>query len=156
MSASTFAQPLPTALQPAAARPDWHVYPESAAAGLWTTPADLARFAVAVAAAASGRPSAVRPEVAAGLLSARTPVPFRGEWMILPLVGLRRPRSFGLGMFGFGDGRFGHIGGAAGFFSVLVASVTDGGGAVIMMAGNAAPFPFRLLRAIGAEQGWTG
>jgi hypothetical protein len=98
----------------------------------------------------------VRADVAAELLSARTPVPARGEWMLLPLLGMRRPRSCGLGMFGFGDGRFGHIGGASSFFSVLVASAQDGGGAVVMTASNPSPFVFRLLRAISAERGWTG
>ena len=76
--------------------------------------------------------------------------------VILPLLGLRRPRSCGLGMFGFGDARFGHIGGAAGFFSILVASARDGRGAVVMTAENPSLFPFRLLRAISDEQGWTG
>jgi len=170
MTSSTFAQPLPPDLRPLAARPDWHVYPESAAAGLWTTPEDLARFAGAVAAAAAGssRAAAGSSPAAGGggpvagggaaalLVSDRTAVPVRGEWLILPLLGVRRPRSCGLGMFGFGDRRFGHVGGAASFFSVLVASVRDGGGAVVMTAANASPFPFRLLRAVSDEQGWTG
>ena len=153
MTSSTFAQPLPIGLRPRAARPDWHVYPESAAAGLWTTPGDLARFVCAVAAAAAGRGSSVRPDAAAQLLAARTKVPVRGEWLILPLLGMQRPRSCGLGMFGFGNGRFGHIGGAASFFSVFLASARDGEGAVVMTASNASPFPFRLLRAISAHRG---
>ena len=37
----------------------WHVYPEMAAAGLWTTPADLARFAIGVQQAYAGKSSKV-------------------------------------------------------------------------------------------------
>jgi CubicO group peptidase (beta-lactamase class C family) len=58
MSNSTYEQPLPPARDRNAARahdaegrsrgPKWHVYPELAAAGLWTTPSDLARFAIEV------------------------------------------------------------------------------------------------------------
>jgi len=58
MSRSTYEQPLPVSRWDAAAsayqsdgtkvRGDWHVYPEMAAAGLWTTPSDLARWAIAV------------------------------------------------------------------------------------------------------------
>ena len=51
MTRSTFAQPLPASLRPAAARHDWRVYPEAAAAGLWTTPGDLARYVCAIQAA---------------------------------------------------------------------------------------------------------
>jgi hypothetical protein len=86
-------------------------------------------------------------------ISERTAVPVRGEWMMLPLLGMARPRTCGLGMFGFGDGRFGHIGGAASFFSVLVASARDGSGAVVMTAANASRLPFRLLRAATARPG---
>ncbi len=58
MSNSTFNQPLTEAQDKNAARAHnragaamdakWHVYPEMAAAGLWTTPTDLAKFAIEV------------------------------------------------------------------------------------------------------------
>ena len=59
MGRSGFFQPLPTTESDAAAAHDlegqplpgrFHVYPEHAAAGLWSTPADLARLAQAIAA----------------------------------------------------------------------------------------------------------
>ena len=156
MTRSTFEQPLPSDRSTAAARHDWHVYPESAAAGLWTTPGDLARYACALQAALARRPSPIRPEVAAQLLTPHARLPAKGEWNLLPLLGVRPPDSCGLGMFLHGDDRFSHIGGAASFFSVLTASTKDGTGAVVMTAANPAPFPFRLLRAIGDEHGWTG
>jgi CubicO group peptidase (beta-lactamase class C family) len=156
MTRSTFEQPLPPHRSPAAARHDWHVYPESAAAGLWTTPGDLARYACALQAALAGRPSPVRPQVAAQLLTPHARLPAKGEWNLLPLLGVRPPDSCGLGMFLHGDDRFSHIGGAASFFSVLTASTKDGTGAVVMTAANPAPFPFRLLLAISEEHGWTG
>ncbi|MBV8282772.1 MAG: beta-lactamase family protein, partial [Candidatus Eremiobacteraeota bacterium] len=65
MTDSTFAQPLPQALWPRAGdgyyaddRPvhrGWHVYPTMAAAGLWTTPSDLATFVIAIQNALRGR-----------------------------------------------------------------------------------------------------
>ena len=61
---STYEQPLPpalaakaatgTAASGAASRAGWHVYPEMAAAGLWTTPSDLARIAIEVSKAEAG------------------------------------------------------------------------------------------------------
>ena len=58
MTQSTFEQPLSPERDQNATRahdyrgrsmgPKWHVYPELAAAGLWTTPTDLAKFAIQV------------------------------------------------------------------------------------------------------------
>jgi CubicO group peptidase (beta-lactamase class C family) len=58
MSESTFKQPLPDSYAAHAAHGyhangvavegKWHIYPEMGAAGLWSTPTDLARFVVAI------------------------------------------------------------------------------------------------------------
>lgn len=65
MKHSTFEQPLPLSLVDSAATghwPDgypvkgkWHTYPEMAAAGLWTTPSDLARLAIEIQQSKAGR-----------------------------------------------------------------------------------------------------
>jgi CubicO group peptidase (beta-lactamase class C family) len=156
MTRSTFEQPLPDDLRPAAARDDWRSYPESAAAGLWTTPEDLARYVRALQDALAGRDSAVRPQTAAQLLTPYARLPAKGEWNLLPILGMRPPDSCGLGMFLHGRDRFSHVGGAASFFSVLTASAADRTGAVVMTAANPRPFPFRLLLAISDEHNWTG
>ena len=69
MTRSTFEQPLPASFDRNAARAHsregkamgakWHVYPEQAAAGLWTTPSDLARFVIEVQRASSGQSNRV-------------------------------------------------------------------------------------------------
>jgi CubicO group peptidase (beta-lactamase class C family) len=156
MTRSTFEQPLPAHLRPAAARHDWHSYPESAAAGLWSTPDDLARYVCAVQNALAGRPSPIRSRSATQFLTPYARLPAKGNWNLLPLLGMRPPDSGGLGMFLHGEERFSHVGGAASFFSVLTASTRDGTGAVVMTAADPGPLPFRLLRAISDEHGWTG
>lgn len=69
MSNSTYEQPLPPALAARAARAHdkngarmgdpWHVYPEQAAAGLWTTATDLARFLIEVQKTLAGQSTRV-------------------------------------------------------------------------------------------------
>ena len=69
MASSSYEQPIAPALAARAARAHngagrrmgapWHIYPEQAAAGLWTTPSDLARFAIEVQRAIQGPKGAV-------------------------------------------------------------------------------------------------
>ena len=69
MTRSTYEQPLPESFDRNAARAHsrdgkamgakWHVYPEQAAAGLWTTPTDLARFMIEVQRSALGQSNRV-------------------------------------------------------------------------------------------------
>src|SRR5262249_23062165 len=75
MTNSTYEQPLPVSREKQAARAHsrtgarmgdpWHVYPERAAAGLWTTPSDLAKFAIEVQLAVLGKSTLVLSQATA-------------------------------------------------------------------------------------------
>jgi CubicO group peptidase (beta-lactamase class C family) len=154
MRRSTFAQPRPPRLARNAASahgPDgallhgkWHVYPELAAAGLWTTPSDLARFAIAAQEAAAGRGNAVfTPDLVADMLTERAASSDYG---------------LGLGVFGQGETqRFNHTGGNRGFGCAMVAYTHRGQGAVVMTNGdNGSRLIGEIVRGIAAEYGWPG
>ena len=150
MADSTYEQPLPTARQAQAARAHrgrersgdpWHVYPEQAAAGLWTTPTDLARFAVEVQLAVLGR-------------SARVLSTAMAREMITP-VGVG-PYAVGFDISKQGEGwYFAHGGSNWGFQCDLIAHTSKGYGAVIMTnsdSGGAIIQPIRRL--IQVEYKW--
>jgi CubicO group peptidase (beta-lactamase class C family) len=129
MAESTYEQPLPEHLRSQAAsghrqggkRVDgnWHVYPEMAAAGLWTTPTDLARFLIAVHEAKAGAPGALLPrEIADEMLRPQAP-----------------NVSYGLGLQLEGEAcslLFGHGGDDQGFIAWMGAYAELGLGAVVM------------------------
>ena len=85
MTRSTFAQPLPASRRAEAATAyafggrevegKWHVYPEQAAAGLWTTPGELAKVIIELQNALAGRPAKVLSlDAARHMLTPRFPV----------------------------------------------------------------------------------
>ena len=134
MRDSFYAQPLPSGLHSRAASAHlrdgsvvpggWHVYPELAAAGLWTTPSDLARYAIGVQRAVAGKSDGVlSPQLAQEMLTSQA------------LSGRADFAGIGLGPFVGGEGssrRFGHGGGNEGFKCQLVAYTETGQGAAIM------------------------
>lgn len=150
MTRSTYEQPLPAHRAGEAARAHrgdgtpipggWHTYPEMAAAGLWTTPTDLAAWALAIADARAGR--------SAALFSAATATQMLTE----------QRGGYGIGPAVSGSGRtfgFGHGGANAGFHSQLVYYPELGVGAAVMTNGDGGPFLIReLLAALAAEYGW--
>lgn len=157
MRDSTFAQPLPDGLHHRAAhahpgpgphRHGWQVHPEQAAAGLWTTPSDLARFAIAIRDAYLGNSERLlSQELARHML---TPAP-------LPLA---NTVAFGLGPVVAGEGEtleFYHSGGNIGFRCFLVLFVQSGDGAVVMTNGNGGePLCRELVHAIATAYEWPG
>lgn len=99
----------------------WYVYPELAAAGLWTTPTDLARFAIEIQQTLAGRGH--------GVIS-----PAMARQYLTPQKG---GRGLGIGLGGSGrELQFSHRGRNEGFDAVLVAFAETGQGAVIMMNAN--------------------
>jgi len=151
MKQSTYDQPLPAALLPAAAagyREDGkpvegkrHVYPEMAAAGLWTTASDLARFAIGVQRMeADGK----------GPLTKRTV-----DNMLTPRL---EGYALGFGIRDEGDSRYFEHGGAdEGFQAQLIANSRRGYGAVVMTNSDVGyKLMPEVIRAIAAAYYWEG
>jgi len=151
MAHSTYDQPLPKKLRKFAASGHrssgrvipghWNVYPEQAAAGLWTTPSDLARFAIEVQLAAAGRSSQVVSQA-----------------LVTEMLTPQRGGPVGLGLFLRGSGssiRFGHSGANEGFRAEFVAFVHHGQGAVVMTnSDTGGGLLSEIINAIAAAYLW--
>ena len=149
MDDSTCHQPLPAALRARAATAHdgggkpiagrYHTYPEMAAAGLWTTPTDLARFAIEVSQALAGRSRVLSAATAREMLTVQK-------------------QAYGLGLSLTGTGktaRFGHGGANAGFRCQMVAYAETGQGAVVMTnADGGDRLASEILRTIATEYDW--
>ena len=157
MSDSDYAQPLPPELHSRAAvahderglpiEGRWHAYPELAAAGLWTTPTDLAKAAIGVQRMYAGADNALLArELAREMLTHQISAGQR-------IGGLGH---LGLGFFLDDAGRrFGHSGGNAGFSCHLLADRDTGQGAVVMTnSDNGGWVVQRAFAAVAAAYGW--
>ncbi len=151
MTNSTYEQPLPDSMAGRASRAHsreglarpvpWHVYPEQAAAGLWTTPTDLAKFAIEVQRAMKGPRGAVLTQASAREMT--TPV--------------------GVGPFGVGftvDKRgegwyFSHGGSNWGFQCMVIAHVRKGYGLAVMTnADSGGQVIGEIVARVASAYGW--
>lgn len=148
---STFALSLPDSMLPYVAKGylsngrmvtgGYNVYPEQAAAGLWTTPSDLARFMMNVGNSYRG---------GQGILQQGT----------VQMMFTKVPNGNGLGFGIDGEGdelRFAHYGGNVGYTCYAVAFANLGRGIVVMTnSDNGMPLIKEIVRAVYQEYGWVG
>jgi CubicO group peptidase (beta-lactamase class C family) len=151
MTHSTYQQPLPDDWQKRAAsgyRMDgkpvegrFHVYPEMAAAGLWTTPTDLCKFAIEVQLSLAGKSNKVLSKEMAAK-------------MVTPFIPDAPP---GLGFFVEKHGNavyFGHGGADEGFRAGLLVNRDKGYGVAVMVNSDNSQIIDEIFRAVAREYQW--
>ncbi|HEY1472201.1 MAG TPA: serine hydrolase [Candidatus Acidoferrum sp.] len=150
MADSSYEQPLPPSRAAATAggaywdgKPvhgKWHIYPEMAAAGLWTTPTDLAHFAIEIALSKNGKSHRVLSQKMTNT-------------MLTPVL-----EEAGLGFFmdAQNPGQFGHNGADEGFQALLTMNANTGKGLVIMAdSDNGISVADFVLRRVATEYSWN-
>jgi CubicO group peptidase (beta-lactamase class C family) len=155
MADSTFEQPLPSARAAMAASgtfPDgttvhgkWHVYPEMAAAGLWTTPTDLAKFVIEIALSKQGKSNRILSQSVA-------------RQMLTPQIDMGAiPWNTGLGFFLNKEDQhlFGHNGSTWAYRAIVLISTDTGKGVAIMTnSDNGFYLSDLLIESVAKEYTW--
>jgi CubicO group peptidase (beta-lactamase class C family) len=150
MANSTFVQPPPDEITDGAAHGHrfdgspvsggWYVYPEQAAAGLWTTPSDLARFVIELISTYHGETDALFAQPIA-------------RDMLKNHIG-----KMGLGAGVHGEGQnlhFDHAGWSQGFRTYLVAYPYSGDGVIVMTNSDGGHELIReILRGVAVVYEW--
>jgi CubicO group peptidase (beta-lactamase class C family) len=150
MTLSTYEQPLPKARWSEAAsghdgegaviKGKWPIHPEMAAGGLWTTPTDLAKWALEITKAWTGNGSKLfSKSIATEMLAVQ-----------------KAPYGLGVELQGTGPSlEFSHGGSNSGFRAFLVMFPAVGKGVVIMANGDRADFVIaNLITTIASEYHW--
>ncbi|HEX4167109.1 MAG TPA: serine hydrolase [Bryobacteraceae bacterium] len=150
MTHSTYQQPLPSELRPQAAMPYTaegvavaggpHTYPEMAAAGLWTTPSDLARYIIEVQQSLEGRANHVLSQK----LTQQMVTPGKGDWGLGLQIGGSASKPY-----------FTHGGVNEGYESLFAAYEHDGDGAVVMTnAQGGSRLASEVMSSVAVAYGW--
>jgi CubicO group peptidase (beta-lactamase class C family) len=114
----------------------WYSYPEAAAAGLWSTPSDLARFAMGIQAALN-RSGALVSEHSARWMISQNKTPAHGM------------------AFDLSEQSFFHAGDTEGFHAVVIASIDGHMGIVVMTNGaQGGNLINEIAAAVASEYAW--
>jgi len=149
MSHSTYNQPLPDDWRKKAAtgyRADGrevegkiHVYPEMAAAGLWTTPSDLAKFGIELQRTLAGKSNKVLQKQSVELMT----------------TGVLQDVGLGFFIENHGSAKyFGHDGADEGFRAAMLLSREKGNGVVVMANSDNGQILGEVVRGVAAVYGW--
>lgn len=152
MDSSTFEQPLPDSLVHLAASSYYsngravpgghHIYPETAAAALWTTPSDLARYVIEVQFSLRGESNRVLSKENTELLLTEV----MNDYALGHAIWIERGQPY-----------FGHNGANDGMRSNMVAHLSAGYGVVIMTnSDNGSDLAEAVVKLIGEREGWPG
>jgi CubicO group peptidase (beta-lactamase class C family) len=118
----------------------WHLYPEMAAAGLWTTPTDLSKFAIEIALSKNGKSNRVLSEKTAREM----------------LTAVMDDAALGFFLDNENPGQFGHNGADEGFQALLTMNADSGNGVAIMAnSDNGIAVGDFLLQSVAKEYGWS-
>ncbi len=152
MEQSTFSQPLPPSMESRSATGHlanqalvpfkWNVYPELAAAGLWTTTADLARLGIEIMSAALGRGTILSRQLAQLMLTPQIQNQYGPIGLCVFLNRSRNPTRF-------------HHSGTNSGFQCRLAGTTNGKGAVVMTnSDNGGRLAAEAIDKIAELYGW--
>jgi CubicO group peptidase (beta-lactamase class C family) len=154
MTRSTFDQPLPASMQTDAARGTladgaeisggWLLHPGMMAAGLWTTPSDLARFAIALMNAKRGENNSVISAATGALILTS---------QITQSDGLGQ--GFGVSLSGDADlAGFSKDGYNTGFTAIMICYFSGRGIVVMTNSENGMSIALEIIRAVERVYGW--
>ena len=155
MTRSTFDQPLPASMQTDAARGTladgteipggWLLHPGMMAAGLWTTPSDLARFAIALMNAKRGENNSVISAATGALILTS---------QITQSDGLGQ--GFGVSLSGDADlAGFSKDGYNTGFTAIMICYFSGRGIVVMTNSENGMSLALEIIRAVERVYGWN-
>jgi CubicO group peptidase (beta-lactamase class C family) len=112
----------------------YHIYPEKAAAGLWTNPTDLSKYIIETQLSLLGKSNKILSKE----ISAK-----------------RLENNFGVFLNDFkGTKYFGHSGGNEGFVCYYVGSLEDGNGMVVMTNGRSSMLLNEIVSSIASLNNW--
>ncbi len=118
----------------------WHNYPEQAAAGLWTTPTDLAKYCLEIQNIVAGKSDGVLKQETVEMMLTKS----KNDWGLGPSLAWA------------GDSlRFQHGGKNAGFTNNMIAFAKRGDAIIVMTnADNGGKLNGEIIRAVSSYYGW--